>query len=149
MYTFILALHNLVRWVVLILGALAVYRAVAGYTGKREWTSADRKAGVFFGAALDTQLLIGLILYFALSPLTKAALSDFGAAMGDAGLRFFAIEHAAFMLLAVVFAHMGSALAKKAASDTAKHQRALIWYGLAFVVVLLGMPWMRSLIPLF
>jgi hypothetical protein len=104
---------------------------------------------VFFGAAIDTQLLLGLVLYFFLSPITRAALADFGAVMSDAGLRFFALEHAFYMLLAVVFAHLGSALAKRAPTDAAKHQRGMIWYGLAFLVILLGMPWMRSLIPVF
>ena len=41
---------------------------------------------------MDVQLLLGLILYFALIPLTRTALMDMGAAMGVADLRFFAIE---------------------------------------------------------
>jgi hypothetical protein len=149
MYTTILAIHNLIRWVVLILGLYALVRSITGWRARRSWSDQDRKAGVFFGAAIDTQLLLGLVLYFFLSPITRAALADFGAVMSDAGLRFFALEHAFYMLLAVVFAHLGSALAKRAPTDAAKHQRGMIWYGLAFLVILLGMPWMRSLIPVF
>ena len=36
-------------------------------------------------------MLLGLILYFALSPITRAALQDFGAAMASSGLRFWAV----------------------------------------------------------
>lgn len=149
MYTFVLAIHNIVRWVVLLLGLWAAYRAWSGWLGKRPWTSADRKAGVFFGSAFDTQLLLGLILYFFLSPITRAAFSNFGAAMADPSMRFFAIEHMFYMLLGVIFVHLGSILAKKAPTDVGKHQRAAILFSLAMLVILIGMPWMRSLLPVF
>ncbi len=146
-YPIVLAVHNVVRWVVLILGILALYRSFSGLLGNKEWSDTDRKVGVFFASAIDTQLLVGLILYFLLSPITRGALGDFGAAMGVAGVRFFAVEHTFFMLLAVVFAHLGTMLPKRAAGSKAKFQRAAIWLGLAVVVVLLGMPWMRPLFP--
>jgi hypothetical protein len=149
MYPFILALHNIVRWLVVVFAVLALVRAYRGWLRKGEWTNADRRAGVFFGAALDTQMLLGLLLYFFFSPITKEALIDFGAAMGDAGTRFFAIEHFFYMFVGVVFAHLGSAFSKKAATPLAKHQRAAIWYTLAVLLILLGMPWMRPLLPIF
>ncbi len=147
MYAFVLAVHNIVRWIVLLLGVWAVYRSARGWLGKREWTVADRKAGIFFSSAFDTQLLLGLLLYFFFSPLTKAALADFGAAMSDAGLRFFAVEHAFFMLVGLVFVHLGSMLSKKAATDALKHQRAFIFFGLTLLLLILGTPWMRPLLP--
>lgn len=146
-YPIVLAIHNVIRWVVLILGVLTVYRALSGWLTNKEWTESDRKIGVFFGAAMDTQLLLGLILYFFLSQITRSALADFGAAMSIAGQRFFALEHTFYMLLAVVFVHLGSILPKRAAVSRTKFQRALLWNGLALLVILLGMPWMRSLFP--
>src|SRR3990170_5277176 len=103
MYTFVLAVHNLVRWIALFLAIFVIVRSLAGWLGRREWSAADRKAGVFFASAMDVQLLLGLWLYFFLSPITRTALSDFGAAMGGPFARFFALEHALYMLLAVVF----------------------------------------------
>jgi hypothetical protein len=147
MYPFVLAVHNIVRWIVLLLGVWAVYCSASGWLGKRPWTASDRKAGVYFSSAFDTQLLLGLVLYFFLSPITRAALADFGAVMGDSGLRFFAIEHTLFMLVGVVLVHLGSILPKKAAMDNLKHQRAFIFFGLALVILLLGTPWMRPLLP--
>ena len=35
--------------------------------------------------ALDVQILLGLLLYFVLSPFTRQAMSDFGAAMKSPG----------------------------------------------------------------
>ena len=147
MYPFVLAVHNIVRWVALILAILAVVRAFIGWLGKRDWTDRDRKIGVFFTSAMDVQLLLGLLLYFLLSPLTTAALRNFGAAMGNDVSRFFALEHALYMILAVVFAHLGSAFSKRADEPVKKHRTAAIWFGLSLIIILLGMPWTRPLLP--
>lgn len=146
MYEFVLALHNLVRWVVLILAILAVVRAYLGWFGKRAWTGRDRQVGMFTGIALDIQLLIGLLLYIFFSPLTRSAFQNFGAAMGNSDLRFFAVEHVFTMVLAVVFAHLGSILPRKVENAMIKHQRAAIWFSLLLVILLLGTPWMRPLL---
>ena len=147
MYAVVLWIHNILRWVVLALAALAVVNAYWGWFGKREWTARDRKLGTFFTISIDIQLLLGLLLYIFLSPITKAALRDFGAAMGVADSRFFALEHTFFMLLAVIFAHLGSALPRRVDQDLAKFRRAALWFTLALLLILLGMPWARPLIP--
>ncbi len=147
MYPVVLAIHNIVRWVVLILGIIVVVRGLLGWFGKREWSTLDRKLGVYFTSAIDVQLLVGLLLYFFLSDKTKAVFQDFGAVMSNDGLRFFAIEHAVIMLLAVVFAHLGGVYSKRASASKDKFRMAAIWYGLALIAVLLGMPWMNPLLP--
>jgi hypothetical protein len=147
MYPIILAIHNIVRWVVLLLGVLAAGRALMGWFGKRAWTETDRMTGSFFGIAIDIQFLLGLLLYFFLSPITTAALRDFGAAMSNPAMRFFALEHVLYMVVAIVLAHMGSALARRAASDQIKFRTASIFFSLSVVAILLGMPWMRPLLP--
>jgi uncharacterized membrane protein YozB (DUF420 family) len=147
MYSIVLAIHNILRWAVLILGILAVVRAWSGWIGKREWTERDRTLGMFFSSTLDTQLLLGLLMYFFMSPITQSALKNFSAAMGISDMRFFAIEHVAFMVLAVIFVHLGSIFSKKAADAVGKHRRAAIWYTLAMITVLAGIPWWRPLFP--
>ena len=147
MYPIVLGLHNLVRWVALVLAIVATVGAFSGWFGKRQWSERDRKIRSFFGMAMDIQLLLGLILYFVYSPITRQALSNFGAAMGVGDLRFFGLEHALYMILAVVSAHLGSALARRAAESKAKYQRAAIFFGLSLLLMLLGMPWMRPFIP--
>ena len=90
---------------------------------------------------LDTQLLIGLLLYFVVSPNMKAILDNFGAAMKDPALRFWAVEHTSTMFLAIAMAHVGRVLARKAPTPSAKRTRLLVCFGLATVLILLGMPW--------
>ncbi|MGD9093747.1 MAG: hypothetical protein PVF74_12935 [Anaerolineales bacterium] len=147
MYQFVLAVHNIVRWIVLISGIIAIVLAFVGWLGKKEWTDQDRRMGLLFTVSLDIQLLLGLILYFFLSPITKAALQGMSDLMSDAGLRFFALEHAFLMLLAIVFAHLGSALPRRVEDPVAKHRRAAICFTLAILMLLLGMPWMRPFFP--
>jgi uncharacterized membrane protein YozB (DUF420 family) len=147
MYPFILAVHNILRWIIVILAVLALARAYLGWFGQRPWTERDRRIGVFFTSALDVQLLLGLILYFALSPITRAAFQNFGAAMGNDVARFFAVEHILYMVLAIVLAHIGSASARRAANDVDKHRRMAIWFTLAVLALLLGIPWFRPILP--
>lgn len=148
MYAAVLAIHNILRWIVLVVGFLAVVSAFSGWVGKREWTKGDRMLGVFFSSAIDLQLLLGLILYFILSPITKGALGDIGTAMSAGGdMRFFAVEHAGMMVLAVIFAHLGSTLAKKTQDAVGKHKQAAIWFSLAMISIVVAIPWWRPLLP--
>lgn len=146
MYNFTLILHNWLRWIVVIIGIVAAVRAWLGWFGGREWTRRDHQLGSWFGIAYDVQLLLGLILYFALSPITTAALRNFGAAMGVADVRYFAIEHIFIMLVGLLFVHLGSILARRAATDRKKHQWAAIFFTLAVLTILAAMPWMRPLL---
>jgi uncharacterized membrane protein YozB (DUF420 family) len=148
LYPVVLAVHNIVRWIIVILAVVALFRAYSGWLGRRAWSSTDRSVGIFLASAMDIQFLFGLILYFLLSPVTRLALQNLGAAMGDAVMRFFFLEHAVYMLLAVVFVHIGSAAARRAGEDVSKHKRAALWFTLAVLAIILGMPWSRPLLPL-
>ncbi|MFM8322045.1 MAG: hypothetical protein ACKOC5_14125 [Chloroflexota bacterium] len=146
MYPVILATHNLVRWAAIILGIVAFGLALASWLGTRPWSEQNRKFGSFFGIAVDIQLLLGLLLYFT-SPLVMGALQNLGAAMGNAGQRFFAVEHPTFMVLGVVFAHLGTALPRRQSDPKKKAMRAALFIGLAVLFILAGTPWDRRLLP--
>ena len=148
MYPIVLSLHNLVRWVVVILAVAATVRAFIGWFGKKEWTALDNRLGVLFSSSVDVQLLLGLLLYFFLSPITGAALKNFGAAMSNPELRFFAVEHVIVMFAAVILAHVGRTLSKKAAEAASKHRLAAIFFGLAILAIAFAIPWSRPLIRL-
>lgn len=147
MYPTILAFHNIIRWVVLIGGILAAGRALLSWQGKKEWTDLDNQFGLIFTISMDTQLLLGLLLYFVLSPITTSAFSDFGAAMSDAGARFYLVEHITLMIIAVVLAHVGRSRSKKGIDAAKKHRAAAIFFTLAIIAVLAAIPWNRPLLP--
>ena len=146
MYTPFLHTHNLFRWLIILLFILALVFAVIGWMGKKTWNKRDNLIGVLLSVFMDIQLLIGLGLYIFLSPLTKAAFADFGTAMKNPGLRFFAVEHIVIMLVAVLLVHIGRVKTKKAKADWKKHRASAIWYGIAFFILLHGIPWDRALI---
>ena len=143
----VLAIHNILRWVVLILAVVALFRAYLGWFGKREYTETDRKVGVYFSVSLDIQLLLGLLLYIFLSPITRTAFQDFSSAMTIPDIRYFAVEHILMMILAVIIVHVGTIFSKRAISDISKFRRAAIWYTVATLVVILAIPWWRPLLP--
>ncbi len=146
MHSALLHTHNITRWIVLIAAVVAIALALMGRFGKQPFGKQHRIANLVFVASLDLQLVLGLLLYF-VSPLVQAGLANMSAAMANTALRFYVIEHATYMVVAVVLAHVGSVMVRKAKDDGAKHTRALIWFGLALVVVLAGIPWDRALFP--
>ena len=141
MYTALLTVHSYLRWLVLLAALIAIVRALTGITQRRPWTSADDQVARLFGISLDVQLLIGLILYFFLSPFTMSAWSDISAAMRDATVRFIVIEHQFGMLIAVALAHIGRARIRKSQDAVRRHRMALIFFALALVIMLISIPW--------
>jgi hypothetical protein len=141
MYAIVLLIHSWLRWVVVLAGLFAIGSAVSGIAQKRGWGAGDDRAGLFFTIALDLQLLLGLVLYFLLSPLTRAAMGDFGAAMGDSLLRFWAVEHVFGMLVGIALAHRGRARARTIQDAAKKHRVAALFYALALIAVLASIPW--------
>ena len=141
MYPSVLLLHSWLRWAVILFALVAIVRAFEGARSRRAWLPADERAGRLFIISLDVQVVIGLILYFGLSPITQAALTDFGAAMKSDGMRFWAVEHAFGILVAVALAHAGRARAKRSPTDALKHRRVAIFYLLALIAILASIPW--------
>jgi hypothetical protein len=141
MYTALLTVHSYLRWLVLVAALITIVRALTGMAQRRLWTPADDTTTRWFGISLDLQMLIGLILYFFLSPFTMSAWGDIGAAMGDATVRFIAIEHQFGMIIAVVLVNIGRARIRKSTDPARRHRMALIFFGLALVIMLISIPW--------
>ena|SRR5437868_10117230 len=144
-YPHLLAFHNAIRWIIIVAGLLSVLAAASGWNGNKAASPMLRRAGLVFVAAMDTQLLVGLLLYFAVSPLTRMAFQNLAAAMKDHELRFFTVEHTSYMLIAVVLAHIGAVRVRRAQTDRSKHRSATIAYSLSILLILAGIPWWRPL----
>jgi hypothetical protein len=136
-YNVALVLHSWIRWAALVLGVAAT---LASLTDRGASSHADRW-GFWFITVLDIQMLLGLTLYFLLSPVTAKALSDFPAAMHVDSLRFFAVDHAATMFLALAIAHVGRVLGRKARSPHSKRLRQSVCFGIATLAMIAAIPW--------
>jgi hypothetical protein len=141
MYSIVLEVHSILRWLIVLSALFALIRAVTGLSFKRGWMALDNQAGMWFTTLLDVQLLVGILLYFFLSPTTTAALRNFGGAMSNNAARFFAVEHVALMFVAAALAHIGRSRIRKISEPIQKHRRALIFFGLALLVILAAIPW--------
>ena len=140
MYSSVLTIHSWFRWIVILAGLVAFVRAFSGASGRKSWRPSDDRAGFWFTVVLDIQIVLGLLLYFFLSPVTTAALRDFGEAMRIPVWRFWAVEHSFGMLVGVALAHIGRARARKADSFR-RHKVAAIFFGLALAAILASIPW--------
>lgn len=136
----VLVLHNFMRWAVLLFGAWAVVNAISGASSKRAFTSNDNRSGLLFMISCDIQLLLGLILFFANSWFDKMK-TDMGAVMKSSYDRFFTVEHAGVMILAWILVHAGRTAVKKASTDSAKHKKMLIFFGIGLLLILASIPW--------
>jgi hypothetical protein len=141
MYLSALWLHSLLRWAVLLTGLVAWFRAVGGKTANRPWTSKDDLWGLMLTISVDLQLVVGLILYVALSPITKIGLRNFAAAMQIPPVRFFTVEHAFGMLVAIALVHVARVKIRKSAEAARKHRLAMVLYGIALVIFIILIPW--------
>ncbi len=138
-YTIVLFLHSYVRWLVVIAALIAVIGAWMGWSGKRSWTKGENMAGMLFTMFLDIQVLLGLILFAFLSPITTKIFS--GSGFSDSLAQYFTWEHLLPMVAALALAHIGRARSRRAESDQAKFHQAAIFYTLAVVLILIAIPW--------
>jgi hypothetical protein len=141
MYTGLLHLHNLLRWVILILILVAIFRHLAGMNNKRLVNAGDKKIDLFLMIAAHITFLIGLYQWIAgpwgLKLIQNAGM---GAVMKEPSYRFFAIEHITGMLIAIVLITIGRGKVKKAVDYTA-HKKAFWFFFIALIIIIASVPW--------
>ncbi len=140
MYTGLLHTHSLVRWIMLILLIVAIFRSYNGWKNKRNYTPTDKKINLFTLIFSHVQLLIGFLLYM-VSPAVQQALPDMGAAMKDKMLRFWAVEHILMMIISIIIITIGYSLSKRAASDSEKFRKIFIYFLISLIIILITIPW--------
>ena len=140
-YTIFLYIHSWLRWIILIVGLISIIKAYSGWFGNKLYTKGDNGLSAAFMGTLHLNLLVGLVLYLFLSPIVDTAFNDFGAAMKNANLRFWAVEHILVNLIAVVVATIGRSKAKKAVDNVRKHKLTAIFYTIAMILLLSRIPW--------
>jgi len=143
LYPPVLFAHSWLRWIVLVLGLVVLARTW------RSWRTStppmDPRLRRSFVIALDAQFVLGLVMYVVLSPITRTAFSDMGAAMGITMLRFFSVEHVFGMTVAVIAAHIGHAVSGRISADDEADRRGLrapfVAQSVWLVATLASIPW--------
>ena len=96
----LLEIHSILRWVIVVIGFVAIVKFLIGMARKSTFGKMDRGLSSGFSGLMDLQVTLGL-LYFIIT------------GFGGVGFPLFRIEHMLTMLIAAVIGH-GPALFKKA-----------------------------------
>ena len=142
MYTTVQFLHSYWGYLVVLVVFLATFNALLGFFSKRDYGAKDFRISLFALIVTHIQLLIGLVLYF-VSPLGLKSISanGMGTVMKDSVLRLNAVEHPTVMLIVVALITIGYSKHKKKLVSRPKFKTLMIFYTLAFVLLLSRIPW--------
>lgn len=128
--------HSGLRWIVLLLLVLSVFKALMKWRSDAPYNEGDRKLHLFTLISVHTQLLLGALLFFMSNKVS------FGPeTMSNPVTRFFTAEHSVMMLLAIVLITIGYSKSKRAGADTLKSRTIFIFFGCALLAILAGIPW--------
>ena len=150
MYDALIVVHSWWRWVVVGLALVVLVRAIGGWRARRPFGRGDRAVSSAFLGVVDLQFLLGAILWW-LSPYGLMVRTAFGASMKEGLVRFWGLEHAVTMLVAVAVLHIANARGKKRGEAWQRHRglviAILIW--LVLVAAAFPWPWLARGRPLF
>jgi len=142
MQQFLQSTHSYIRWLVLLAGILAMVLPVL--SNNSTVSKKDKLPALFLMIMCDIQLLLGSVLYFKYSGYGISAFNNgVGAVMKNAELRKIAVEHVVLMLIALVLVHIGYSKVKKVMELDKLKRTSLIYFGIALVLILAGIPWNR------
>ncbi|RXK86400.1 hypothetical protein [Filimonas effusa] len=140
MYSILLFLHSIIRWLVFISLIYAVYRAFTGYKQQRLFSRKDNAVRHWTATIAHIQLIIGILLYVK-SPVIGYFWHNKAEAISDLQVSFFALIHLLLMLAAIICITIGSAMAKRRAADQLKFRTMLYWFVFALVLIFIAVPW--------
>ncbi len=140
MYALLLWFHSLFRWLVLASICISVVISIRGLFTNRQFSASDNLVRHSTATIAHIQLMIGMILYTQ-SPSVKYFFSDAYKVSYAADSFFFGSIHIILMLCSIVAITIGSAIAKRMEKDRDKFKTMLLWYSLAFIAILIAIPW--------
>jgi predicted membrane-bound mannosyltransferase len=123
----LIEVHSVFRWVVLIVAVGAIILAVLSARGRREWDGTSDRMAFFFTLAMDLELLIGLALWFVESRWSSS----------DTVLSWL---HPLAMVAAVGLAHVGRVRSDRATASADRGRQAAIFFAASLMVVLVAIP---------
>lgn len=142
METGLLHLHNLLRWVILVLLVLSVLKSYSGMKSNKTFTAGDKKIWLFTMISAHITLVLGLYQWtlgrFGLFTYIKP---EGVSMMKDPTLRYFQMEHPVMMIVAIVLITLGYGMSKKSVSDVDKFKKAYKYFLVALILILVSIPW--------
>ena len=118
------AFHGTFRWFVLAFALVAIVVAFSGWGGRKPVSRYLFPFGLSYVLAMDLELITGVLLYLGASQNLRGAFT----------------LHGVVMLLAVVCAHIGGALTRKAPTDAMKHRGSAIAWVISLILIFAAIP---------
>ncbi len=131
-------LHSILRYFILLFAVIVVVQSMMGMTGNRKFKPIHKQAALVLLIFCDLQLLLGLVLY---SFRGMTNLFSAGDVMKDAVKRFWAVEHAVGMIVAIVLVHIGYSTTKRFMDDDRKFKKIFWTILAALVIIVFTIPW--------
>jgi hypothetical protein len=142
MATGMLHLHNILRWVILLLLVASIIKSFTGWRSNKALSAGDKKLWLFTMIFTHTTFVVGLyLLLFGRFGMLTTTLPEGTSVMKDAFYRFFWVEHPVMNLIAIVLITIGRGQAKKSIPDTTKYKKAFWFFLIALLVLLASIPW--------
>ena len=123
---FLVTIHDVWRYAVLVAAVGALALAALAYTGSRGWDPLTDRFSLFFTIAMDIQVMIGILVWLT----DEKARSD----------AFLAWIHPGAMLVAAGLAHVGRVLAERAEGSRARGGRAAAFFAASLLLALVAIP---------
>jgi heme A synthase len=131
MQSFLIAAHSGMRYLVMLMLIAVIINSLIGFTGKKPFGKKDNLLSLFLLIFTHIQFLLGIGAYFV------SGLVQFNdQTMQTDELRYWTVEHAFGMLIAVVLITVARSTSKRMADPTAKHKRLFLFNTIALVVIL-------------
>lgn len=136
-------MHSGWAYIALIMLVIATINALIGLSSKNPFTAKDFRISLFALIAVHVQFVVGLILYFT-SPNGLDKIKALGMGGMSAMDRLLAVEHPVLNLIAIILITVGWSKHKKS-PDSSKFKTIAIFYGIAFLLLILRLPWQNWL----
>jgi ABC-type dipeptide/oligopeptide/nickel transport system permease subunit len=131
--TFLILLHSILRYGLLILVVMAVFFSLYGLITRTPVLIGHRQVTVWAVLLAHIQLVLGIILYIVRGWYKVAVDSRID--------RYWKMEHIGIMLVAIILITMGRVLSKRAKDDRKKQIYVAVFFLIALLLMLMMMPW--------
>jgi len=151
LHALVLFLHSYQRWLVLALALAVFLRTLANLRSPRRWSLSEDRLHAGFVWSMRIQFILGALLYLWLSPISDAFFENVRGALKVTELRFFGLEHALMMFVAVAIADTGRGRSKRIDDPMRRRRRVCLTTGVPLLLMLAAVPWpvMPAKRPLF
>jgi VIT1/CCC1 family predicted Fe2+/Mn2+ transporter len=135
-------IHHYWAYLVLAMFTILILNSLWALINKRSFDyTKDFRLALFTLIVFDIQILIGLVAYFTSPYFEGIKNGHMGEYMKNASDRLIVVEHPSMMLLALLFIHYGFSRLKKLPKARQRFLDIIIFYGVAFILILARIPW--------